>query len=572
MRLLAALASASLPVAWLFAVPPLPPGSNGGLTLCGAGPRPLRAPQRLSAALGDAWWEERGAVPFSCTECGKCCQVRGDVWCSPDDAERLAEHLELDAKTLAERYGRIEVEGWIQLQERPEGGCVFLTEDGKACSVYEGRPVQCRVYPFFPRILKTPEAWNGEVVDAPDAAPSAGRLWTADTGGCEGMGEVKDVRWNKKKGLWKVGARRKPAEEEVDATRIREQLTAYEQTFVHFPHEALMLRSLANGSDPLAALSDSDAAEVRESIRALKKNMPSVTGGEAAGGSPGAGAGRFTPAPQFYDQLIALSGLVDRELLAGADSQVSVGAGEDMAPPDAEAEAAPDGVLRDRAPRTGAAGVERPPVDLEGVVRAWAIQHVVRLGLCPYAAGVVEGMRTVVRGDISSEAAARALFLNEAKFLMDHTEEQVPTTIVALPNLYPEDFMRWHLFTEQLADDLEVGGTLEHIGDDVLVAVFHPAFEFGGLDDEDEVLNYEKRAPMPLINLLRTAAIDRGIAKGITAESIREHNEAALRAEGLAAVQHEYMRAALGHDADTANTGDAAGSSGGSDVRPGGLS
>ena len=111
MRLLAALASASLPVAWLFAVPPLPPGSNGGLTLYGAGPRPLRAPQRLSAALGDAWWEERGAVPFSCTECGKCCQVRGDVWCSPDDAERLAEHLELDAKTLAERYGRIEVEG-----------------------------------------------------------------------------------------------------------------------------------------------------------------------------------------------------------------------------------------------------------------------------------------------------------------------------------------------------------------------------------------------------------------------------------------------------------------------------
>ena len=34
--------------------------------------------------------------------------------------------------------------------------------------------LQCRVYPFFPRILKTPEAWNGEVVDAPNATPTAG--------------------------------------------------------------------------------------------------------------------------------------------------------------------------------------------------------------------------------------------------------------------------------------------------------------------------------------------------------------------------------------------------------------
>jgi hypothetical protein len=47
------------------------------------------------------------------------------------------------------------------------------------------------------------------------------------------------------------------------------------------------------------------------------------------------------------------------------------------------------------------------------------------------------------------------------------------------------------------------------------VAVFHPQFEFGGLEEEDAVLHYEKRAPIPLINLLRTEAIDRGIEKGV---------------------------------------------------------
>ena len=68
--------------------------------------------------------------------------MRGDVWAAPDDASRLAAHLKMDVETLAETYGRLEVEGWIQFKERPEGGCIFLSEDGKACSVYEGRPVQ----------------------------------------------------------------------------------------------------------------------------------------------------------------------------------------------------------------------------------------------------------------------------------------------------------------------------------------------------------------------------------------------------------------------------------------------
>jgi hypothetical protein len=97
-----------------------------------------------------------------------------------------------------------------------------------------------------------------------------------------------------------------------------------------------------------------------------------------------------------------------------------------------------------------------------------------------------------------------------------------------------------------LADDLEVGGNLEHVGDDVLIAVFHPQFEFGGLEEEEEVLNFEKRAPIPIINLLRTEAIDRGIAKGITAESIREHNEEALLEEGLEGVQQAFMRSMSG--------------------------
>jgi hypothetical protein len=165
----------------------------------------------------------------------------------------------------------------------------------------------------------------------------------------------------------------------------------------------------------------------------------------------------------------------------------------------------------------------------------------VRLRLCPYAAAVVDKMRIVVRLDIADEDSARALFLEEAQYMMGRPEEDVPTTILALPNLLSDDFLSWHFFTEELAGDLDEGGKLEEVGDDVLIAVFHPQFEFGGIDKEDEVLNFEKRAPIPIINLLRTEAIDRGIEKGITAESIRDHNEEVLRTEGLAAVQQAFM-------------------------------
>jgi Fe-S-cluster containining protein len=196
----------------------------------GGAPAPVsrgrEATLRASPAPGgETWWEARGSVPFACTECGKCCQVRGDVWLSPEDVVRLSGHLEMPSvQAFADNYGKLEVEGWILLREKPEGGCIFLARDGKACGVYEGRPVQCRVYPFFPRILKTPEGWNGvsvrmhlcseiamnqehayapthtrtnappppppphthtglagEVVDAPDTPASAGRLWARNS-------------------------------------------------------------------------------------------------------------------------------------------------------------------------------------------------------------------------------------------------------------------------------------------------------------------------------------------------------------------------------------------------------
>ena len=96
------LAAASLPLAVPFVPPRVPAAGNGGHRACAKNllrhapcPFTRHGPVPLAANGNSAWWEQRGSVPFSCTECGKCCQVRGDVWASPEDAIRLAEHLKM---------------------------------------------------------------------------------------------------------------------------------------------------------------------------------------------------------------------------------------------------------------------------------------------------------------------------------------------------------------------------------------------------------------------------------------------------------------------------------------------
>eukprot|EP00960_Hanusia_phi_P021445 633820-Hanusia_phi.AAC.1 len=113
----------------------------------------------------EEWWEARGQVPFACTECGKCCQVYGDVWCAPAEVSGLMEYFSMTREEVSSNFGKMEVDGWLLLKDKSFGdsqGCIFLSEDKKTCGIYENRPVQCRVYPFFPRIMKTPEVGGSE--------------------------------------------------------------------------------------------------------------------------------------------------------------------------------------------------------------------------------------------------------------------------------------------------------------------------------------------------------------------------------------------------------------------------
>jgi uncharacterized protein len=107
-------------------------------------------------------WYANG-VRFECQGSGKCCTSRGQygfVYLTREDRVRMAESLGLDLRTFT-RMHCDRTDGYYHLKE--EAGredCRFL--DGKRCLVYEGRPTQCRTWPFWPEIMGA-KAWAREV-------------------------------------------------------------------------------------------------------------------------------------------------------------------------------------------------------------------------------------------------------------------------------------------------------------------------------------------------------------------------------------------------------------------------
>lgn len=152
------------------------------------------------------WLSSLRSLPFECTECGKCCRTTGDVYMSPSEIAQAVGLLQanitdggssLSIYSFIEQYASHTITArdgksiWVRLREHPErGDCIFL-QDGKFCQIYQARPAQCRTYPFWPSILRSPQTWNDECrrKDDEEDGPTSHGLptWNPEAGGCEGM-------------------------------------------------------------------------------------------------------------------------------------------------------------------------------------------------------------------------------------------------------------------------------------------------------------------------------------------------------------------------------------------------
>lgn len=95
----------------------------------------------------------------------------------------MAEALRIPTREFTRRYCASE-DGWFYIKpasadaKKPaqDHACRFL--DGKRCSVYEGRPAQCRTWPFWPENMRA-KAWDSEVIQFCPGV-GKGRLYGAE--------------------------------------------------------------------------------------------------------------------------------------------------------------------------------------------------------------------------------------------------------------------------------------------------------------------------------------------------------------------------------------------------------
>jgi Fe-S-cluster containining protein len=125
---------------------------------------------------------------FQCQPgCTRCCEVKGYVYLTEDDLRRAATYLGLSAADFEARYV-IRYRHLLRLRKPKNAQCHFLTEKG--CSIHEVKPLQCRLYPFWPELVEHRAVWNA----AAQYCPGIGRGELVQIGtACEIAGEMKQA-------------------------------------------------------------------------------------------------------------------------------------------------------------------------------------------------------------------------------------------------------------------------------------------------------------------------------------------------------------------------------------------
>ena len=108
--------------------------------------------------MSEPWYHQ--GLKFSCTGCGDCCTGDpGYVWVNKAEIEAMAAAVGLSVEEFERRYVRV-IGIRKSLIEHANGDCVFFDNQTRKCGVYEGRPRQCRTWPFWPSNLASPANWE----------------------------------------------------------------------------------------------------------------------------------------------------------------------------------------------------------------------------------------------------------------------------------------------------------------------------------------------------------------------------------------------------------------------------
>lgn len=126
--------------------------------------------------MGKEFWAK--GIQFQCQGSGNCCVSRGGygyVYLTLSDRKSMAKALGISTLAFTKKYCDQE-DGIWKLKSSAQEECIFLKE--KRCSVYAGRPTQCRTWPFWPEVMNA-KVWNQEVSTFCPGV-GKGKTWTAE--------------------------------------------------------------------------------------------------------------------------------------------------------------------------------------------------------------------------------------------------------------------------------------------------------------------------------------------------------------------------------------------------------
>ena len=143
-----------------------------------------------SVAKKTPWYV--AGLHFECLQCGRCCSgpSAGFIWVSKPEAKLIADFLKITLKQSRQKYLK-RVGLRTTIVEHPlTKDCMFLQEANgpKKCMIYPVRPSQCRIWPFWPDNLKSPDAWCRAAQKCPGI--NRGRLYSFE--------EIEKIKKDKK--------------------------------------------------------------------------------------------------------------------------------------------------------------------------------------------------------------------------------------------------------------------------------------------------------------------------------------------------------------------------------------
>ena len=98
------------------------------------------------------------SLQFVCqTGCTLCCDVQGYVYLTEKDLAAAARFLDLTVVQFERQYV-YRTRHLLRLRKPKRKQCHFLLDSG--CSIHPVKPTQCRLFPFWPELLETREAWQ----------------------------------------------------------------------------------------------------------------------------------------------------------------------------------------------------------------------------------------------------------------------------------------------------------------------------------------------------------------------------------------------------------------------------